>query len=321
MLGNNRGQVSEVRGRDIPPFRLLMSDRRHPNLGYSLLEMVTALGMFVLVITTVVNVYLVYTSAQRTTAQRQRIVSEAGALLDQLAQEIRTQELAYWGTLNYNNAGTAEFLYQVDVTGAQGQTESSPYTSDIVAQERELVLADSKGNEDPNDDTVTAYVFNRRNDNTVVNLCANDSGGLVYPAGTVGLFRFVRDGVSPVRCQRLFGGSGLEVTDAGFFFTQPLQPYPDVIDPATDVRAGSGPGVDGDCGPAGTTSRFNGYFCTCTAGTHCFSGSCDTATGGRCSYGPNRQPAVTVSLTVRDLARPAQTVTLQTTVTQRLYKR
>ncbi len=290
--------------------------------GFTLLETVTAIGIFVLVITTVVNLYLTYSGAQRASGQRQRIVAEAGALLDQLSQEIRTLELAYWGTLNYNNAGAAEILYQVDVAGPVGATESSPYTTDIVDRERELVLYDAKGNTDPNDDTVIAYVFNRRNDATVVNLCADDAGALVYPAGTVGLFRLVRDGIgSPVRCQRLFGAPGLEVTDAGFFFTQPIQPYPDAVDPPTDARAGSGDGLDADCGPTGTTSRFNGYFCTCTLGSHCFSGGCDVTTGGRCTYGPNRQPAVTVSLTVRDLARPNQPVTLQTTVSQRRYKR
>jgi type II secretory pathway pseudopilin PulG len=301
--------------------RIPNSEFRIPNSGFTLLETVTAIGIFVLVITTVVNLYLVYSSAQRASGQRQRIVSEAGALLDQIAQEIRTLELAYWGTFNYDNTGAAEYLYQVDVAGSPGTSETNPYTADIVDRERELVLYDAKGNTNPNDDMVIAYAFNQQNTGAAVDLCAGEAGQLLYPAGTIGLFRLVRDGNGAVACQRLFGGPGLDVTDAGFFFTQPVQPYPDAVDPPTDPRPGSGDGLDADCGPAGTASKFNGYYCTCAIGSHCFSGGCDLTTGGRCTFGPNRQPAVTVSLTVRDLARPNQPVTLQTTVTQRRWQR
>ena len=46
-----------------------------------------------------------------------------------------------------------------------------------------------------------------------------------------------------------------------------------------------------------------------------------TATGGQCTFGPNRQPAVTVFFTVQDANNPATRLTFQTTVTGRLYKR
>lgn len=301
-------------------FRHLTAGFRPPPPGFSLLETVIAVGIFVIVVTTVVNLYLFYSQAQRISGQRQRLVSEAGLLLDQMAQEIRTLELVYAGDVNYNNTGPPEVVYQVDVAGPRGASEGGPYQSDMVERERELVLQDNRGNVDPRDDTVIAYVFNRRDDASVADLCANEDGTLVYP-GTVGLFRFVRDGTGPVRCQRLFNPQGLEVSEVGFFLTQPVNPYPDAVDPATDVRPGFGAGLDADCGPPGSSSRFNGYVCTCRVAGDCFSNQCEAATGGRCAYGPNRQPAVTIALTVRDQASPNNPLTLQTTVTQRRYGR
>ncbi|MDO8560390.1 MAG: hypothetical protein Q7S23_05190 [bacterium] len=292
------------------------SRRQAPPQGFTLLETVAALGMFVIVVVTVVNAYLTYSRAQRLGSQRQKIITEANLLLDQMAREIRTLELAYWGTLDYSNDAAPETLYWVDVNAAEA---GNPYANtNIYRQEHELVLFNNGGDETNTNDTLVAYVFNRRDPITTVDLCANDAGTMLFP-GTLGLYRFTRAGAAATVCERLFNIPGLNVVDAGFFLTQPFQPYPDDVDPATDIQAA----LDADCGP-GAGANFNGSVCTCTAAnrtTACFSSTCTTTTGGQCAFGPNAQPAVTVFFTVQDANNPGTRLTFQSTVVQRLYKR
>ena len=284
--------------------------------GFTLLETVAALGMFVIVVLTVVNVYLTYARAQRLGSQRQKIITEANLLMDQMAREIRILELSYWGTFNYSNDATPETLYRVDVNAAEA---GNPYANtNIYRQEHELVLSNNGGDETNNNDTVVAYVFNRRDPSTVLDLCADDDGDPLFP-GTLGLYRFTRAGAAATVCERLFNIPGLNVVDAGFFYTQPLQPYPDDVDPSTDIQTTR----DADCGP-GTGANYNGSICTCTAAnrtTACFSSTCSTTTGGQCGFGPNVQPAATFFLTVQDANNPGTRLTFQSTIVQRLYKR
>lgn len=318
MRGNNGSQKSAVRSQKLVisrlprgiAFRPPTSDRRPLPRGFTLLETVAALGLFLIVVMTVVNVYLTYSRAQRIGSQRQKIITAANLLLDQTAREIRLHELAYWGTFNYDNLGSPETLYRLDVAAVEA---GNPYANtNIYRRERELVMYDNQGDETASNDTVIAYVYNRTDANAPVDLCAAESG-------TTGLFRFTRVGTGATDCERLFNIPGLAVVDAGFFFSQPFQPYPDAIDPATDIQA-----WDADCGP-GADAEFNDSLCNCrppkVAAAACFSGTCATTTGGQCTFGPNMQPAVTVFFTVQDVNNPATRLSFQTTVTQRLYKR
>lgn len=294
------------------------------------MESVTALGVFAIVVVTAVNVFLVYSKTQRASARRQTMITAASALLDQIAYEVRTYEIAYWGTLNYDNAGPAETLYEVDIAdgaatceGTMNDTACSQdplstvgvlYKTDIFEDERELVLYDNGGDETTPNGTVIAYVFWPSG----TDKCQDDSDP------TPGFFRFYRGkNDTTLRCQRLFDVPGLTVTNASFVLTQPINPYPDSIDPATEIVSTR----DADCGPGGGAS-FNGSFCGCTEANKtatCFSQKCDVATAGagngHCTFGPNRQPAVTVYFTVADANAPGSALTFQTTASQRLYKR
>jgi len=281
------------------------------------------MAVFVIVMTTVANLYLIYSRAQRVTSQRQKIVSAASFLLDQIAREIRTNEIAYWGILDYSGNGAIQYaterLYQLDVPlldaefdpGKCENVGGCTYFTDIYGRERELVLYNNNNTDSATDDSIIAYAFNRRDDgSTVTNLCPGNVD--------VGLYRFFKPkDVMSVSCERLFNMAGIAVVDAGFFYTQTTNPYPDQYDPATDID----PARSADCGLYNSSDTFNGQFCTCSDNSECWSNSCDISTGGRCTYGTNLQPAVTFFFTVQDMNNTQIRMTFQTSAVQRLYKR
>lgn len=285
------------------------------------METVVVIGVFIIVVTTVVNLYLTYSRTHRLSGQRQKITSAAAVLLDQISREVRTYEIAYYGILNFTNSFTGiRGLYQVDaVDGATtcGTTcEGNPYKTDIYQQERELVLYDNGGDESTfANDKVIAYVYLPSN-YAGTDLCVDDTGPIP------GFYRFYKEGNNDIYCQRLFDFPNVNVTNAGFVFTQNINPYPDAVDAPTWTA-----GWDSDCGPTGGV--FNGSFCECTVAIqagYCFSQVCDVATAGvggagHCTFGNNRHPAVTMYFTVQDANIPGSSLTFQTTVSQRLYKR
>lgn len=280
------------------------------------METVVVIGVFIIVVTTVVNLYLTYSRTHRLSGQRQKITSAAAVLLDQIAREVRTYEIAYWGKLDYNRDSTLENLYQVDLVGAVGSCEGGcTYKTDIYRDERELVLYDNGGDESTTNDKIIAYVYLPSGYPT--DLCTDDGSTV-----TQGFYRFYKEGANDIYCQRLFDVPNVTVTGAGFMFTQPFNPYPDSVDAPTFLQ-----GWDSDCGPTGGV--FNGSFCECTVTTqagYCFSQVCDDATAGaggagHCTFGNNRHPAVTVFFTVQDANIPGTGLTFQTTASQRLYKR
>lgn len=278
------------------------------------METVTVIGVFIIVVTTVVNLYLIFSRSHRIAGQRQKIIAVANALLDQISYEVRTHELAYWGVFDYNSSlagNQPAAVYTVDKVSAEGL---NPNTN-IFRDENELVLYDNGGDESVlTNDTIISYVFVP--DTYGGDLCADDTGTIG------GFFRFIKSGTGTVTCQRLFDIPGLKVLEAGFFYTQTINPYPDAVDAPTFVQA-----WDSDCGPVGGT--FNGAFCTCTSANqanNCYSRSCDTTTSadsnfGHCRFGDNRHPAVTIYFKVQDSNNPGTTLTFQTTASQRLYKR
>ncbi|MDD5109689.1 MAG: type II secretion system protein [Patescibacteria group bacterium] len=314
MPGSNR--------QDYHPWHALGRGHRGHRRGFTLLETVVVVGLFAIVVITVVNIWLSSTRQERVSVQRQKITAEANILLDQISREIRTYELAFYGTLDYDGIAPAETLYTLD-----GSDAGKPATivSNIYQVENELVLYDNLGDNDPTNDTVIAYAFWPSG----THKCADDSGD------TPGFFRFYQsyDTVNDqtvITCERLFdfpsgtpNESSVQVIGAGFFFSSSTNPYPDIFDPTTDFRSGTGPNLDADCG-SGTGAEFsNGTFCKCTAAnqaTACFTKQCNTTTGGRCEL-QNFQPMVTFYFTVQDANNPGTRMTFQTTATQRVYKR
>jgi len=80
--------------------------------GFTLIEMIVALSIFVMIILIVVNVFVVINNTQRKTVAMQRVQDDVRYLLEAVAQEIRL------GTINYAHYGDMEYdLHELDTEG------------------------------------------------------------------------------------------------------------------------------------------------------------------------------------------------------------
>lgn len=100
------------------------------------------------------------------------------------------------------------------------------------------------------------------------------------------------------KCDQTFRIPGVTLTDVKFYISPNYNPYPT---------------KDDDC-KVTTPGTFNGYYCTCTDNNQCFS-PLSTCSDNLCL---NVQPVVTIAMTAQIATNV--TVTLQTTISSRMYK-
>lgn len=146
--------------------------------GFTLIETIVTVGVFIIVVVTVVDIFMIHSRAQNIALRKQKILNETNFLLDKIAQDVRLGELITAGSFNYG-AGAINY-YGLD--GDAG----------ISGREVELVLNDPDGN-------LIIYVF----DSTGSLACPK------YPAP--GLYKYT-NGI----CNQLLDLPAMAVTDAGF---------------------------------------------------------------------------------------------------------
>ncbi len=72
-----------------------MKNRHSKQKGFTLIEMLIAMSIFVMIVIIVVNVYIVITNSQRKTIATQRVLDDVRYLLDAVAQNVRLSTIDY----------------------------------------------------------------------------------------------------------------------------------------------------------------------------------------------------------------------------------
>ncbi len=148
--------------------------------GFTLMETIVAVTVFLVVVTTVADMYLLYSRSQRVAGSRQKILNETSFILERLGQEARLGQIQASGSFDYNGTQTQVPIYSLD--GDLG----------ISGQEIELALF--------YDNKLIIYVF----DATGNLACKNFTGK--------GFYRIDING-----CESLLDFSNMELIDAGFY--------------------------------------------------------------------------------------------------------
>lgn len=279
-----------------------MTGNRLPRNGFTLAETLVTLGIFMMVVVAISNIYLLYNRAQRQTLTREKMVAEASILLDELARQVRTREIIYYGQFDYDGPGTnASANTQLYFKDGDGGPDLP--TTFISGSEIELALLDPVGE-------TLVYLFNPPSANPAVgtfNYCTNPGLPGVDPPG---LYLYSKSATGVLNCNRLFSIPNVTMDDLKFYITPSYNPYPD---------------SDADCGNGeDLMSSYNGSYCECRGACDCsFPVACPptiSCSDHRCHF-PDQQPRVTIALKIRDGRFPATPITLQTTVSSRIYKR
>ncbi len=92
------------------------------NKGFTLIEMIIALGVFVILMTSIAGVFLVVQRSQRTSLVKERLQTDARYILDTMVGDIRTGAPDYSvapspTTLNVKDEDGARILYQRATVG------------------------------------------------------------------------------------------------------------------------------------------------------------------------------------------------------------
>ncbi len=260
------------------------------------METLVTLGIFVMVVVALSDIYMLFTRAQQQTLTGGKFVADASALLDEIARQVRTREIVFFGTFDYDGPGT-EPTANTQLYVKDGDGGPSLPASFIVGSEIELALQDSAGGQ-------LVYLFNPAGatpPNGQFNFCTNP--GLPNPNPN-GLYAYSGTGGAATNCSLLFDLPNVEVEGVKFYVAPAYNPYPDSEE---DCKLGTS-----------LDTTFNGYYCQAAG-----SGDCPSTTpfaDGRCRV-PNQQPRVTIVLKIRDTRNPTESITLQTTVSSRVYKR
>lgn len=275
-----------------------MTGSRLVRRGFTLVETLVTLGIFVMVVVALSDIYLLFTRAQQQTLTSEKFVAEASVLLDEIARQVRTREVIFFGAFDYDADGPLAAnnpLYSSDADG--GPNPASFISGSPTAGEYELALEDAAGE-------TLVYFFNPPSADPLVgkfNYCS--SPGLP-DADLPGLYLYSRSAAGVLNCNRLFSIPNVEMQDVKFYIAPSYNPYPDSDD---DCKLGTG-----------AVTTYNGYYCQAAVPADCPSSV--TYSDGRCQF-PNQQPRVTIVLKIRDTRNPTDSITLQTTVSSRVYKR
>jgi prepilin-type N-terminal cleavage/methylation domain-containing protein len=70
-------------------------DHRHPERGYTLIEMVVTVGIFSLAFTAIAAIFIGYTTAQSRASVAQRLLNEGNYILEAITREIRINSIDY----------------------------------------------------------------------------------------------------------------------------------------------------------------------------------------------------------------------------------
>lgn len=104
-----------------------MKSRQNNQKGFTIIEMLIAMSIFVLIVIIVVNVYVVITNSQRKTIATQRVLDDTRFLLEAIAQEVRL------GTIDYS-------FYESKGIDLHPLITDDNYVLAIVDQAQRLVL-------------------------------------------------------------------------------------------------------------------------------------------------------------------------------------
>lgn len=101
---------------------MLGKSKRQPPRGFTLMEIMIAVSLFVILIIVLINIYLLALKAQRQTAARQQALSNVRNVMETLARQVRTSEIdyayAYAGDIDPGISGSEKELALVDPDGS-----------------------------------------------------------------------------------------------------------------------------------------------------------------------------------------------------------
>lgn len=239
--------------------------------GFTLIESLVAVSLFVLVMTAALGLFVVYSKAQKETGLRQKVINQLSVEIEKIAKDIRLNKLLFSGSANYKSGS----LYGGSING------------------KETDLGFSSG--------IRYFYFPQYGDITSLN-CAGK-----LPSANYGyLYKYNN---SSDECEPIFLISEIKLIDVGFYISPSYNPYPQ---------------ADSDCKTIDVLNEivFNGYYCTCWQDSQCYSNNCSEDSVGPKSSGfcYVSQPSVTVSVTAQIGADTANIVTMQTTVSSRVYQ-
>lgn len=253
--------------------------------GFTLIESLVAVSLFVIAVTSATSLFVVYTRAQRESGLRQKAIYQLNLDLEKIARDIRLKKVNFKDTTTgFRTSGTD--LYTLDnatlLDNATDGVSANPNGTYIIGAELELGVKT-----DLNAEEIYFYDI-------------NGTGGFICSAylNTPKILYKYSNG----RCDPVFRIDNITVEDVKFYIHPDYNPYPQADSDCKDTTAGT----------------FNGYYCSCTTNANCFSGKCSGASPGvKDGICLEYQPAVTISVTA-SIANSSN-ITLQTTVSSRRY--
>ena len=243
--------------------------------GFTLIESLVAIALFVLVITAALGLFLTYSKAQKETGIRLKVINQLSAEMEKVAKDVRLNKLSFSGSANYKTGN----LYQ---DGDATDATSFP----IAGKEQDLGFTAGlryfyiPGGTSPKPAGLSCYGYI---DNT--------------QTGTSGyLYRY--NGSS--NCEPILMISEINLIDIGFYISPNYNSYP---------------AANADC----KNNNFNGYYCMGANDSQCGSGAAGSGlhVEGFCYVS---QPSVTISITAQIGGDATNVVTLQTTISSRVYQ-
>lgn len=258
----------------------MIGDKRQQR-GFTLVEILTVVGIFSILILVIINIFILALRAQRQTALRQEALADLRFVTESIAQQVRVSEVYY-------------------PTPTSATPNPPEYGGSINGPEQEIHLLSQNG---------TRYSYYAE---TVIN-----SAGVA-----VGQIRQVitEPGGSPLS-SLVTNPDEINVVTLNFYIDPPGDPF--YAERCNGSHAPTGClTVQNSCTVNDVSSDFKSGFCTCSDDSECATRNCDTAEGICLPF--DVQPRVTMVVSFQSLGtRPEdlERVSLQTTVSSRVYKR